>query len=79
MGDMTETIKAELDEPLAKKFRKRAMERYGYKKGALKLALEEAIARYVSLGEVDWKPLRGTLKSKMDSVHLQHSAWKRTD
>jgi hypothetical protein len=31
---------------LAKKFRKRAMETYGYKKGAVKAALEDAMKRF---------------------------------
>jgi hypothetical protein len=76
---MTETVKVEVDEGLAKRFRKRAMERYGYKKGAVKKALEEAMKRYISAGDVDWKPLRGTLDSRLDSVALQHSAWKKPD
>jgi len=79
MVNMTETIKVELEEALAKKFRKRAMEKYGYKKGAVKMALEEAIRKYVASGEVDWRPFRGTLKSKMTSVELQHAAWRRAD
>ena len=76
---MTETIKVEIDEALAKRFRKKAMEKHGYKKGAVKKALEEAMKKYISTGSVDWSPLRGTLRSKLDSVELQHSAWKRTD
>jgi hypothetical protein len=40
---MTATIKVEVDEALARKFRKKAMETYGYKKGAMKKALEESM------------------------------------
>jgi hypothetical protein len=76
---MTETIKVEVDDALARRFRKKAMEKHGYKKGAMKKALEEAMKKYVSSGSVDWKPLRGTLESNLNSVKLQHSAWKRTD
>lgn len=79
MGTMTETIKAEVAEALAKKFKKKAMERYGYRKGAIKDALEEAMNRYVAAGKVDWEPLRGTLKSTLNSVELQHAAWKNVD
>ena len=43
MLHMTETMKAEVDEEFANRFRKKAMERYGYKKGAMKKALEEAM------------------------------------
>ncbi|MGI0091176.1 MAG: hypothetical protein ACREBS_05660 [Nitrososphaerales archaeon] len=32
-GHMTETIKVEIDEELAKRFRTMALEKYGYKKG----------------------------------------------
>jgi hypothetical protein len=79
MGVMTETIKAELDEALARRFKKRAMEKYGYRKGAVKKALEEAIRRYVASGKVDWEPFRGTLKSSLNSVELQHAAWREID
>jgi hypothetical protein len=76
---MTETIKVEVEEALAKRFRKRAMEKYGYKKGAVKMALEEAIRKYVASGEVSWEPFRGTLDSRLDSVELQHAALRKTD
>ncbi len=76
---MTETIKVEIDEALAKRFRKKAMEKYGYKKGAIKKALEEVITKFSSPGKADWPSLRGVLKEKyggMTSVELQHSLWR---
>jgi len=79
MEHMTETIKVEVDEALAKRFRKRAMEKYGYKKGAMKKALEEAMRRYSASGKPDWESLVGTLKSNRDSVWLQHHAWDAVD
>ena len=79
MGHMTETIKVEVDETLAMKFRKRALERHGFKKGAVKKALEEAMIKYLSSGDVHWEPLRGSIHSKLDSVRLQHSTWSGTD
>jgi hypothetical protein len=45
---MTATIKVEVDERLARQFKKKAMERYGYKKGAMKKALVEAMTDYSS-------------------------------
>jgi hypothetical protein len=36
---MVEIIKAEVSEALVRKFRKKAMEIYGYRKGAIKAAL----------------------------------------
>ena len=79
MAQMSETIKVEVDRALARRFRRKAMERHGYKKGAVKKALEELMTKYVASGQVDWGPLRGTLHSKLDSVELQHSAWRRAD
>ncbi len=77
---MTETIKVEVDDALAKKFRKKAMETYGYKKGAMKKALEETIKRFSSPGEADWAALMGVLKSsKRTSVELQHEIWRKLD
>lgn len=76
---MTEVIKAEIKSALARKFRKLAMEKHKYKKGAVKTALEELIKRYVSSGEVDWKVLRGSIKSKISSVELQHKVWSTID
>lgn len=79
MVTMTETIKVEVDEALATRFRRKAMEKYGYKKGAMKKALEEAMRRYSASGKADWGPLVGILKANKDSVWLQHHAWDSTD
>jgi hypothetical protein len=77
---MTETIKVEVDEALAKRFRKRAMELYGYKKGAVKRALEDTMKRFSTPGRVDWHSIRGALKStKTGSVQLQHKIWSKVD
>jgi len=76
---MVEVIKAEVSEALAKKFRKRAMEIYGYKKGVVKAALENMLKRFVNLGEANWKILKGCIKSELTSVELQHKIWKKVD
>jgi hypothetical protein len=77
---MTETIKVELNEALAKRFRKRAMEVYGYKKGSMKKALEDTIVRFSVPGRVDWHSLRGALKTRRtSSVQLQHAIWSKLD
>ena len=76
---MVEIIKAEVPEALAKKFRRKAMEVYGYKKGAMKAALEDLLKRFITLGDADWKQLKGVIKSELTSVELQHQAWKRVD
>jgi len=81
---MTATIKVEVDEELAKQFKKKAMERYGYKKGAMKKALVEAMRDYPSKQHspkpgTNWDDLKGILKSDKDSVWLQHHAWDKID
>ncbi|MEM2962375.1 MAG: hypothetical protein QW238_00640 [Candidatus Bathyarchaeia archaeon] len=76
---MVEVIKAEISEALAKKFRKRAMEIYGYRKGAVKAALENLLTRFVSSGKADWSILRGSIQSRLTSVELQHKVWERMD
>lgn len=74
---MTETIKVEVNDALARKFRKKTMERYGYKKGTNKTALEDLITRFSMSGPVDWASLRGTLRvaKKISSAQLQHRLW----
>lgn len=77
---MTETIKVEVDEALARRFRKRAMEIYGYKKGAMKRALEETIRKFAMPGKADWSALKGALKKPgVDAVELQHTLWAEPD
>ena len=72
-------MKVEVDETLAKRFRKRAMEKYGYKKGAMKKALEEAMKKDSQPGKADWGSLVGVLRINKDSVWLQHHAWNELD
>jgi hypothetical protein len=79
---LTQTIKVEVDDELARQFRRKAMERNGYKKGAIKKALVEAMKDYLSESdgntrESRWKDLKGILKSDKDSVWLQHHAWDK--
>lgn len=79
---MTETIKVEVDEALARRFRKKAMETYGYKKGSMKKALEQSMRDFSSpRAAVDWGSVRGIIKvrAKKSSTDLQHEAWARVD
>lgn len=76
---MAEIIKAEVPRALAEKFRRRAMEVYGYKKGAVKAALEDLLKRFVASREVDWGRLKGVVKSDLTSVELQHRVWRLAD
>lgn len=75
---MTETLKVELDSQLVRKFRKKAMETYGFRKGSVKKAMEEILKEYTREGKADWGRLRGALRGlEDDSVSLQHKLWKR--
>lgn len=78
---MTETIKVEVDDALARKFRKKAMEKYGYKKGTIKKAVEDVITKFSMSGSVDWASLKGSLRTgkKGSSVQLQHRLWSNQD
>lgn len=78
---MTETIKVEVDDALARRFRKKAMETYGYKKGTIKKAVEDVIIKFSMTGRVDWASLRGKLKvaKGISSVQLQHRLWLNQD
>jgi len=65
---------------LARRFRKRAMELYGYKRGAVKRALEESMKKFSTPGGVDWHSVRGVLKNmRIGSVQLQHRIWSKVD
>ena len=65
---------------MARRFRKRAMELYGYKRGAVKRALEESMKKFSTPGRVDWHSVRGVLKNmRIGSVQLQHRIWSKVD
>lgn len=77
---MTEIIKVEVDEALAKKFRKKAMELHGFKKGAMKAALEATMKRFSTPGSADWHLVREALKNvRISSVQLQHKIRSQVD
>lgn len=74
-------IRAKVSGELERKFRELAMRRFGYGKGALSKAAEEAILRWVSATESDEvrfegdpvEALVGLLSGvNIDSVELQH-------
>jgi len=76
-------IRANVDRELERKFRELAMKRFGYAKGSLQRAVEEAIMRWVAwveseLIEFEGDPVEaidGVLAGlDVDSVELQHRA-----
>lgn len=75
------TLYIELERGLENQFREKAMKQFGYSKGALKEAVQEAVELWLTLRpllEITPAPLstlRGLLKSvKIDSVTLKHNA-----
>ena len=79
-------LKVEFDEEFEKKFRELAMRKYGFYKGSLKKASEEALSSWMKSEEKilpsiedPIKLIRGILRSekgKKSSVELQHEATK---
>ncbi len=85
-------LKMEFDTEVEQKFRELAMRRYGFSKGSLKMAGQEAIQRWIKEEEKTlprikdpFKLLRGCMKhlrGKYTSVELQHEAinlWTEKD
>ncbi|HLD41859.1 MAG TPA: hypothetical protein VJB06_02395 [archaeon] len=81
------SLRLELDQKLEERFRKAAMNTYGYEKGSLKKAAEEAFYLWIntskttSIKKVDdpvklIKGLFAPLKGKYTSVQLQHESGK---
>lgn len=78
MGEM----KIKLPDELEIAFRKAAMRRFGYQRGAMSAAAKEAIMQWSAIGngmeneEDSWDSLEGIMKHvKKSSVELQHEAW----
>ena len=78
------SLRVQIDPRLERKFREAAMKRFGYGKGALSKAAEEAIMNWISyqketpVFEGDpVKAIEGLLKDvDVDSVTLQHETQK---
>ncbi len=76
---MSEVIKAKVTKAVARDFKKKAMEQYGCQKGAASKALGVLICGYISRQKPDWGALRGSLKSELTSVELQHRALGKSE
>jgi hypothetical protein len=67
-----------LDSQPVKKFKKKAMEIYSYKKRAVKKGMENTLGEHAKEEKADWDQLVGVLDYiKEDSVELQHKLWKK--
>ena len=78
-------LRGQIDEKLERKFREAAMRRFGYGKGALTKALEEAVTRWISAVEEEQlsfegdpvEAIDGLLSGvEIDAVSLQHEVKK---
>lgn len=79
-------IKVEFSEDFENGFRELAMRRFGFSKGAIKKASEEAIRKWIKEEDRNIPKLedpinavRGMMKNlrgKYSSVELQHEGWK---
>ena len=74
---MIEVIKVDIDERIVKQFREKAAQIYGYKRGAMKKALEVLIKQMITESKPDWSALQGVIKSDKTSTAMQHGAFKR--
>lgn len=79
------SLRVQIDEKLERRFRELAMKRFGYSKGALSKAAEEALIKWVSafeeeefrLEEDPVEAIDGLLSDiDIDSVELQHETKK---
>jgi hypothetical protein len=76
-------LKIKINDETESVFRKLAMFRFGYQKGSLSEAAQEAISNWNESGETEKVPfdpiesISGLIKkNKKSSVQLQHEAWK---
>lgn len=73
------TLKVEGDDETIERFKKKAREKYGQKRGSIKKATMELIERWVEEQEADWGELRGVIDSDKTSTELEDDAWKKVD
>jgi len=77
------SLRVQINQKLERKFREFAMRKFGYGKGALSRAAEEAIMKWISTVEEENLSFEGDpveaidgLLSDIDSVELQHEVKK---
>ncbi len=84
MAEKMETLKVQMRKEKSQRVREIAAKRFGFAKGSVSKALDEALDDWVVKNDAkksgsfppEWKRLRGALKDiKMSSVELQHNAF----
>ena len=73
------TLKVDGDDELIDKFKRKARDEYGQKRGSIKEATIELLEDWVDTDEADWKSLEGAIDSKKSSVELENELWRKVD
>ena len=73
------TLKVEGDDELIEKFKEKARQEYGHKRGSIKKATLDLIERWVQQEEVDWEGLEGVIDSDKSSVEMEKEMWNKVD
>lgn len=74
------TLKVEGDDELIRKFKQKAREEYGQKRGSIKKATLDLIEKWVEQNEkVDWGEIEGVIDSDKNSVEMEKEMWKKVD
>lgn len=73
------TLKVEGDDEVIERFKRKAREEYGEKRGSIKQATMDLIRKWIAQNEVDWKSMRGSISSGKTSVELEEEVWDKVD
>ena len=73
------TLKVDGDDELIDKFKRKARDEYGQKRGSIKEATIELLEDWVDTDEADWKSLEGAIDSKKSSLELENELWRKVD
>jgi len=73
------TLKVEGDDEIIERFKQKAREKYGHKRGSIKKATMELIERWVSQEEVDWDSIEGVIDRDKTSVEVEKEMWRKVD
>jgi hypothetical protein len=79
-GNKMETLRIQINPKKALAIKKMAMSKFGFEKGAISKAVNEALDEWMKKEKdskkVNWNKLMGVLsEEKLASVELQHTVW----
>jgi len=73
------TLKVDGDDEIIRRFKRKARDKYGQKRGSIKEATMALLKDWVDDEKPDWKALEGAIESEKSSVELEKELWKRVD